>query len=1314
MASPTVVEVVESEENTWTKTHDITLPGNRSPGDHVLIHWGLDGSGGTITGPAGWATVLAYDLNENQKWYLWLRELDGTELGTVQALSAKASNSAAQAFLIRGARSGTTEGTTWDLERTTSGYGTATDPPAVTASWGSGDQLYLALLWAAPHYPTVQTWPTGYSDRLETGRRIIVASASLRETSTSDDPSGFVVSASAVIRSGTIVFREAASITAGAQTAAGTGTAHDATCTPPTTRAAAPAATGTGTAVWTRTPNEQVSSDLVVEWDLDGDGDFDETVEDITGQILRGEIYRGRDFASQVTGRSVRGQMVLVADNTDDRFSYFNEASPLNQAPFSLRKRRLIRVRCSAASPSDPVVLARAKFGTAGPLTTADTGEAWTTRTSSGMTVADSVAAADGPPLPAVSGPGSIDPDQITMAGDNHTTMTDALRPASGETISVVGTGNLPLTGNATSHNITLPTGIDAGDLIVIWVSTQDSTDPGAPTTPSGYTQRWSQGHASSFRPKITAVYRVADGSEDGATVTFTWGVAVDIVAAWAVFDGVDTTTPWDTTATGPTNGTSNPDPSPITPATGGAWVLEVIQINLPAGTAVTGPSTGFTNLVNQTGATKAMIVAYQATPAATDGQVHLVTLDPGAATYYGQAVIAELDADNEAGLVWYYTDADNYGLVQVRDGALDIIQVASGVESTLGTVAVENRADMAVGVAVNSTTVRAFLDGVFVVGGTTTLTATNHVGLYGRWYAQRPPRFREFWVWNRPRVAQPWESVSNAGVLATMRVESVVPSVGRDGAKIARIRARGVLGDLETEITPPSSVGPDVEESAGVTTGLLIGNALSRVGALHPPGPIAAGIAMGSFGLGRQRALSVIRAVEETEFGLVYETRDGAIGFAGRNDRDGTPVVATFTDDSAVAGLPLEAPRQLDHSTSIINRVSAEVSPSLPRVVASTASASTATGVTNDVAVTIPAEGAGSTDAAVGDLLLVVVASTVVTPDALWEAPSGWVAVRQGLTDDTGLRVFARRLTAGDFGDTVTFYDDAAPAGGAWVAGRFLVKNWYGAIEAGVTMTEIAGHGSGSPQALAGDNDPPVLFTPWPIQPTLFIAVRAGVGATSGNADVSAADDDSAPAGFRAMASTKVEGTSGNADDVALQWATRLRTEQVINPGPFGGTFTGFDVVETAVIAIRGFAGDPPPSTGGFEVRVDNAADQVDRGAVLAHPSPGRHFATETAAETYGDALLRRYGTDRPIVALEFTATKDRRLRDLARDLDLSARVRVDADGRAGLGFDAEFFVEHRADIFDIGDRFWRVELSLSPAVDAGAGADDPDGSLG
>lgn len=82
-----------------------------------------------------------------------------------------------------------------------------------------------------------------------------------------------------------------------------------------------------------------------VEVDWNDNDVFTDANEDITGDVLSSagvETRRGRDFASQLTGRAVAGRFVAILRNDDGKYSPFNTASPLSG---NLVPGRKVRVR---------------------------------------------------------------------------------------------------------------------------------------------------------------------------------------------------------------------------------------------------------------------------------------------------------------------------------------------------------------------------------------------------------------------------------------------------------------------------------------------------------------------------------------------------------------------------------------------------------------------------------------------------------------------------------------------------------------------------------------------------------------------------------------------------------------------------------------------------------------------------------------------------------------------------------------------------------------------------------------------------------
>jgi hypothetical protein len=1045
-----------------------------------------------IGGPSGWTLALSVDLYFNLKWRVWIKQMDGNEGSTVSITTpGYVTQCSAQVIRFSGGNAGTVEGTSWDIEYlSATGYGTTINPPSTTASWGSTTNTWVALACAAGLSPSVTGYPSGYSNGAAATAGGTVMSATKAATAATDDPNSFTIGTSSNYRAATLVLRGSTPVYAGAGVASGSGTARAPTITPPTVRAYADtAAAATGTAYYVRTPRVQVPSNLVIEWDLDNDGDFSTATETVTPYVLGGDLRVGRDYPSQVTGRTTPGQLRITFDNKDDRFNYFNTASPYNTAPYDLKTGRLIRVRTSESAPDDPVLLARHKFRTLGPLGDDELGNTWT---------------------------------------------------------------------------------IPAGN--------------------------------------------------------------------FTIFDG-------------------------------------------------TAEAVG---------------------PASSSGHVNIAYLDLGTEDYYAQVIIPQKDAINRVGMVFHYTDVNNMCYLYLGDGVIYIYKVVGGTHTALAHDGAENRDHIALGLQVHDSTIKAYIDGIEVLSTTVSgVTLTSNVGLYGRWYYQRPPKFTEFFAWNRSRIIQSWDTqTTNDGVLGTFRVTSVRPRV-QGKVKTCEVTAVGDLGLLDRPVTPPASTGPNPTQSYGSKAGQLIGNVLSRIGLLHPPGPIDAGvITLGSVGMDRQQAISVVRALEATEVGMVYELPCGGIGFEDRDARLDSTVTATFTDDPAVQGYTIEEIEQRDWQGDIINQVTNEVSASLPLNVWWESQYGNNSPGTLDIDIVLP--DAATDGAQAGDLLIVAIASTIYTQNVTWITPPGWVALRQ-LGDDRGKqRIFAKKLTQSDLGTTVTFYEGSAA--GAFQAMLSLVRPWYGNIVNGVAISEHTGYGgpSGSTESIAGFNDPPVLFTPWPISPTLFLVYRAGMESTSGGS-VSTSSDDQAPNGFDTHIAVFIDAAAGGpAYDCAQSFARRIRTEQIINPTPFGGTFTGFNYVEACTVAVRGYLGDDPPATGGQAIVNTNTESQNDRAAVLEHPFPGRFYEHEDAANTAANQLLARYADDRPIVMIGFTATRDARHRLLASNIRISDRIRIDANGNSGLGIDTEFIVETITHTFSNGTTLWRTLLDCSPATDAAAGADN------
>lgn len=820
------------------------------------------------------------------------------------------------------------------------------------------------------------------------------------------------------------------------------------------------------------------TSDIVVEWDLDGDGDYSEAVEDVTDYLLEGESMTGRDFPSQLTGRAGPGKVSLSLLNTDGRFGYFNTASPLNQAPFAVRSGGRIRIRSADAANPDPELLARDRFRGSGALGSDELGHAWQAETSATFT------------------------------------------------------------------------------------RQSDST---------------------------------------GRTL--------------AVHSGAK-------------------------------------------------------------------------------GDVAIATLDV-AEDFYAQLRIRHRDASNNIGIVYRFDDTDNYGLAYVGSHVLELGEFVAGVWSLFASVAIEDRDDITLGLGVTGTTATVYLDGVALLEDLAYTSTSTRLGVRANWQEQRAPSVDEFHVWAELAAGE------TEGILWTGKVTAVTPYAPLGGPATVTVDAEGPLLDAAmVDVDPPSSVGP-TSTSTGTRTGVLVGATLSAAQLLHPPGPIDVGtVTPGAVGVSRTKALDMARLIEEVELGFLYETQEGRIGFDGRGARVAGPPEAVFSDAEG-AQFSYDGLELGDWRREVINRVTARLAPQLPNLETIFGTqADNAFGVDTNVAFPLPTDTID--DAEVGDLFVVVIASSVGASGREWESPVGWTEFRR-LGDFLGkLRIYAKVLEEGDFGATLTLYDDNS-SGGAWVYRGFLIKRWYGDIDQGLLVSDSAGVGQPNTLTAArnGAITPPVVFPPWGPGPSLFLSIRAGMTSAVG-VTVGTLTDDYAPNGYGNATGSAITSPAKAASEVALQLAVRDACVEVEAPSTWAagaGVFAGFDYAEAVTIAVRGYAGDPPEASGGLIVQVDDHASQDTYGAILPHENAAELFADEDDATAYGEAVLVRHATEKPILTLTFKANKNAAYRAQALRRRVGHRIYVEALSTANLGITGEFYIEAIGHRFAEGGTDWQVTWQLSPA---------------
>jgi hypothetical protein len=149
-----------------------------------------------------------------------------------------------------------------------------------------------------------------------------------------------------------------------------------------------------------------------------------------------------------------------------------------------------------------------------------------------------------------------------------------------------------------TTHTINLPAGIQSGDLLLIFW-TDETTSSTAPTTPSGFTQLYTQTTSNEVR---RAWYKIANGTES-ATINVTGGDERSAHISYRIAKNTYIGTPEvGTVATGTSNAPNPPSLSPTWPLAHTLWIAASHSEGNTA--AMTGPS-GYTGLIqSNTGST--------------------------------------------------------------------------------------------------------------------------------------------------------------------------------------------------------------------------------------------------------------------------------------------------------------------------------------------------------------------------------------------------------------------------------------------------------------------------------------------------------------------------------------------------------------------------------------------------------------------------------------------------------------------------------------------------------------------------------------
>jgi hypothetical protein len=1055
-------------------------------------------------------------------------------------------------------------------------------------------------------------------------------------------------------------------------------------------------AIGSGSApvVFTAAPaGPSVNSNLEVTWDFDNDGDWDSAVEDITGYVMSAESFTGRDMPSSLAGKSGPGKLRLALNNTDDRFSPMNTASPLNTAPFSLKTGRRVRVRTtdgvlgaslisyvgagalaagSNASvfpalpaglvPGDTMLIVASirNSGTG----TVNTPGGWANLFTSGnVTVLGRVYQTDDP-TPTVSFAGGV---------ANATTLAQciAFRGCRQNLVALVGQSAAQLNGSAQNINVPGLTVTDANQAVVVvawkqddWTSITDLSGQGLTEISDSFSLLGDDAaHAIDYKIETGAANFTATtmtvtggGAAISRALVFTLRPAVDLVDP--VLLAVDRFDRADSAQLG-------------TDEWGTPWVVRA--------------ATGFA-IKNGCAAANDDRVAL------APGADVISTLDVGTVDHYVQASIPHVTQDGRVGLVVRWVDVNNhtraYYKTEVR--GLLVEDVKAGVVTQLGsTWFIESWEAMTLGLGVANQTVTLYLGGfplqTYQIGRP--LTGTS-IGLYGWWetWSDLPPTLDDLYVWDR--VASDLD-----GVLWTGTVKGRVTQAAAGALKVATVDCEGPLSAAAQTTVPAPRVCRTVGEHIGtggpnhsVPAGALVGDIMARAGTLHPPHPLAGSqiSSLGPVAVADGKALALARMVEVNERGFLKETPQGQTAFEDRLYRAGDQSKAWFTDTPGRGQYGYRSCVPFDSATQIVNQATARVAATAPTVVSSTYTFDQDSALT--VSVVLPS-------LEVGQLVLVFIACSADAANVEFGCAPPWKAERSlRQAEGNGIRIFSLIATGFEGGTTAYFYKGTSA--GSFTAHTYVITDWYG-TEDGIKVGRVSPGMDAYP-----------ISPGWSRAPALYIMHQSIIGATS--VSPVTATPSVPPAGY---AFTTLDSSGIITGTLALSTAmTSVHKTDVTdteNPRPWLNLYKDYLLLESVVVAVRGYDGplgkptiDNPKATGGAGLFVtsSNLESQYEHNLIRSNPEVPVLMYDEADAGDWTDGVVAEFAEDRPILAIEFVASKSAALRALAMRLRLSDRITVTATGRSGLGIEADFHVEGIGHKFTQGTKLWVCRLECSP----------------
>ena len=144
MAFPIVRDTNTSTENSNTTSHTVSLPPNIGSGDLLLVFFATDGDN-AVTFPnegVDWFEIFNVDNGNANHLSAAYRIADGGEGATITVTTGSSEKSAHVSYRIENHNSSTNPP---EASAGNTGNDDSPDPDSLTATWGSADNLWIAM-----------------------------------------------------------------------------------------------------------------------------------------------------------------------------------------------------------------------------------------------------------------------------------------------------------------------------------------------------------------------------------------------------------------------------------------------------------------------------------------------------------------------------------------------------------------------------------------------------------------------------------------------------------------------------------------------------------------------------------------------------------------------------------------------------------------------------------------------------------------------------------------------------------------------------------------------------------------------------------------------------------------------------------------------------------------------------------------------------------------------------------------------------------------------------------------------------------------